>query len=430
MKKLSFLLAITAALPAFAQPVVNAARETAQMKLTIGQTDGALVIDRRPVTLTAGRQTVRLAGLPASLEATGEAIQARFNGAVPVAILEQKFRKEGTSKQILALYEGKTVTLEKGDGKQTSGVLSRLADGWMLQTADTLILNPSGTFVLPKLLDGPVVTPSLEWLVNAPAAGAFTAEMLYQIPTISWNARYRATLIKEAGGDHLAFQAWLDVNNASDLEVRNANVAFHQGSINSAGPEFPFSRPLNIDRKETRQLNYAAAEIPAVTEITADFSRGTYLTNVQTIAPSLSARLKNEAAAGLGLPLPAGKMTTWQQTADGALHKRGEQNLDFLNVSDEVSLALSEIKEISVTRTVVATRKLNPRLTEHNLSFQIENRGKQAVTVLVRDKILENSKITETTLEPEARSATTVRFKVEVPAGGKQNFEITVQVTT
>lgn len=430
MRKFSFLLTLLAAMPALAQPVVNAPREVAQMKLTIGQSNGALVIERRNVMLNAGRQIVRFAGLPASLEVMGDSIQTRFNGPAPVAVLEQKFRQEGASNKILALYEGKTVTLEKNDGKQTSGVLARVADGWMLQTADALILNPSGTFVLPKLLDGPVLTPSLEWLVNAPVGGAFTVEALYQIPTMSWGARYRATLIKAAGGDRLAFQAWLDVNNASDFDLREAEATFHQGSIQSDGPDFPFPRPFNIDRKETRQFNYATTEVAAVTEIAADFSRANYLAATQSLAPSLSARLKNDAASGLGVPLPTGKLTTWQQANDGTLRKIGEQVIDSLKAGDEISLALAEIKEISVTRSVVSTRKLNPRLTEHNLSFQIENRSKQPASILVRDSIPENSKITETTLEPEARSTKTVRFKVDVPAGGKQEFQITVQVTT
>jgi hypothetical protein len=416
--------------PVVAQTVVTAPHETARLKLTIGQSNGALVIDRRAVNLTAGQQVVRFAGLPATLASTGDGVQARLSGPAPVAILEQKARHESSAKEILALYEGKTVAIVQQDGKQISGVLARTVDGWMLETKEGLILNPSGTFLLPRLPDGPILTPSLEWLINAGAAGAYTAEAFYGIAVLNWNARYRATLIKQPMGDRLAFQAWIDVSNGSDISLREAETMLHQGNINNPGLEFPLPRPLTIARQETRQLHYAGTEVPASTEILADFSRGNYLQPARTLAPSSAARLKNDAASGLGLPLPVGNLTTWQQSADGVLRKASEQTLEWVPVGAEFSLALAEMKEISVTRTLVATRKLNPRLSEHNFSFLVENRSKQPITVLVRDSLPENGKITEATLEPEVNANNMLRFKVEVPPAGKQSFEITVQVTT
>lgn len=417
-------------LPTWAQTVVELPVETAKFKVTIAQDDKATVVDQRPVTLAAGQQIVRFDGLTNVLMSSPDKTQIRFVGGGAVTVLEQKSRPLPAYKEVLNFYEGKTIGVVDQQGKSVSGILKRFADGWLLTTNDGILLNPSGTYVLPKLMENPAFSASLEALINAANAGNYTAEAQYFVPGLTWVANYRATLSHPQGGDRLSVQGWLQVTNSSGMNFHDADMNFQIGSLDADGSIIRIPRPINLLRDETRQLNYVSAEFPAITELVASFSHSNFLEPQQQLTPSLSALLKNDAASGLGVLLPTGKLTTWEQTANNTPRRINEQNFDALPIGGAVSLGLSQVKSISVTRTLIASRKLNPRLTEHNIGFEIENHSNVPVTLFVHDSLPVNSKVTDAGIQPEILNAKTMRFKVDVAANDEAKFDVTVQTTS
>lgn len=424
MNKSLFILSLSLAMPVVAQPVVTVPAEGAKVSLTIAQDDNALVSDRRRVTLAAGRSTLRFPNVSPLLEDTGTTVQPAFSDGV-VEVLEQQFRFDTkTPGKAIARYTGLPVSVIDDHGKQLNGNLTRTESGWILENAEGFIADPRGTFILPKLADGLVTSPSLEWLVNAPKAGTYGVEARYPTPGLRWLASYRATLAPD--GNHFTLRGWLEVINRSGADYRDATLQLQTGKLNTNSAAFPYPRPVTLPRNETRQLGYAATnELAASTELAVQFSGGRLDRDV-TLAPTLSLRLKNDAAAGLGLPLPEGSLTVWRQSASGALSYMSTGTFPQLPVGDEVLLPLEVMNDINVTRAIT-TRQLNPRVTEHTLTFTTENKRPIPVILVVRDTLVADAKITGGA-QPERRDGNILQFRVEVPAKGKTDFKYTIQI--
>jgi hypothetical protein len=426
MSRIFYIMAALA-LPAGAQTLVNAPTSGAQVNLTIAQeAKGAntLVSDRRAVTLPAGRALVRFGNVSGDIASVSGVTQPSFSGAAPVELLEQRFRFDtGRPGAAIERFEGKTISIVRADGKQFSGTLMRSNEDWILENADGYVVNATGTFLLPKAPEGLVTAPTLEWDVNTRAAGAYQVDVRYPTGGLSWSPLYRATL--SPGGDRLALNVWLNVANTTGADFRDAQLTLQTGTLSGKGVALPYPRPVTLLRGERRQLNYLAGEMAIQTELTADFSGGSF-GDTRALVPTLSVRLKNDETTGLGQPLPAGDLVVLRQGANGALRLLGERKLAFLPVGEELFLPLEEIPEITVSRGIVS-RKLNPKVTQHVVTFSIENGRKQAAILIVRDTLPAGAKITETSADPDAQGANTIRFRVEVPANAKADLSYTVQ---
>jgi hypothetical protein len=428
MKTILFSATFALVWGAAAQPVVNVSPADAKINLTIAQDEkapNALVSDRRTASLAAGRSIVRFSNVASDLENQAAGVQPAFTGPAPVELWEQRFRFDARrAGGVLERFIGAPVSVVRPDGKQFSGTLLRLNQEWLLENAEGYVANANGTFLLPKLSDGLVTTPSLEWTINTRAAGTYAIEARYATSGLRWWPSYRATLA--AGGDKLAFNAWLHVANNSGADFRDAQLSLQTGALSAKGTLIPYPRPVSLPSGESRQMSYLSGELAIQTELAADFSGGRFEEN-RTLVPMLSVRLKNDTASGLGVPLPEGALTVLQQSASGALRLLNERRLAPLAIGEDVLLPLSDVPEITVAR-VVTVRRLNPKVTETSVTFTIENKRKEAATLIVRDSLPVGAKVTETSQEPEAKGVNTQRFRVVVPAEGKAEVKYVLQI--
>src|SRR3569833_1859106 len=156
-------------------PVAVATASGAQVRLTVAQDGASLAADRRTATLPGGRCLVRMPAVAARLDPAS--IQPQFTGPGKVEVVEQRFRYDlGDSRSALKRYVGQTVQLHRPAGPAVTGTLLSTNDTLLLETTDGVLINPEGTFSVPRVEAGVAVTPTLEWLVDAPASGTYTDE--------------------------------------------------------------------------------------------------------------------------------------------------------------------------------------------------------------------------------------------------------------
>lgn len=425
MKKLLLLTFALAARPLWAQNVVSAPAETAQWNLTLLPGNApALVSDRRAVNLNAGRNIVRFPGVPSLIVA--DTIQPLFSGTRP-EVIEQRVRSDAADvRTVLRRAVGQSVTLLRLNELPITGTLLSVDDVTLLETPSGVLVNPQGTFSLPRTT---AIVPSsaLEWLVDAPSGGATTLEARYATSGLSWNANYRASL--NASGVRFTLRGWMTLVNGSGADFDNAQIALQLAPDNATLIRLP--RALDLPRASSRQVPYVSlTDVPAARELVFnpfetqpnfDFAAS------YTGAPQQTLRLQNTRAAGLGVPLPAGNLTVLGTLPDGTLQTLATRALPFTPPDTPLDIALGAAQGLEGTRTQTS-RKLNPRTLERTVEIAFTNELSEAVTVSVVESPPIGSKVTES--EPAATSLPTgaLQFKVNVPAKGTASLRYVLEV--
>lgn len=418
--------------PVHAQPAQQATvvlpRDTSTVQLTIAQSGAALVKDRRPANLVAGRTLMRIPDVAARL--APESVQSVISGGAPVEVLQQNFRNESVSsvRDILHRFVGQSVTLLRTGEPAVKGTLLAADNVILLETADGLMIDPPGSFMVPRGTTSALPVPTLEWFGDVRATGAYNVEARYSTPGLSWRTSYRASLSPDRS--RLSLRAWMELSNSSGASFRNAAVALKPGSLEDKSPLISLPQPIDLPTGESRQVLYASApDIPATTEylvngaeLQPDFGK------FYSARPRITARLRNSADIGLGQIFPAGALTAWATAADGSLVRLGDGALPFTLPDQKLWIPLGEAEKLNVARAVTANRQLNPTTREYKLQIAVTNETDAASTVTVIEPFPANGKITETTLKPVTQDEKHLEFTINVPANDTATVKYVVEV--
>lgn len=412
-------LAVGFSTTAIAQPVITAPPDTAQVRLTIPQSGSALVRDRRTVNLPAGKTLVRFPGVAAQLDANS--VQPVISGG-KINVLEQRFRhdKNITEQSILRRYIGTVVTLQRVDQPAVKGTLLLTEGVLLLDTADGLLVNPQGTFLVPRLTDPIATEPFLEWNIDAPAPGAYGIEARYATTGLTWQANYRALF--NTAGDRMSLNAWLTISNSSGADFRQAQISL------SEYPGIKINQPVDLLRGESRQLSYFAGDEITVTPefIFYDMGSNRDFTKSHQASPQIMVRLPNTKEAGLGFDLLPGQLDVWRTENDGSLQRLSQSPLSVVDSRLWIPRGLAS--SLTVTRSAAATRQLNPVTKEHTIQITVGNRSSIEHTVSVVERLPYNAKLTESSTKPVMIEDNLTEFKVIVPADGTATVKYVVEV--
>jgi hypothetical protein len=411
-----------------AQAPVTVSPDGAQVRLTVTQADQSLVSDRRTVNLAAGRNLVRFTGVAARLDPNS--VQPLISGGGTVEILEQRFRNEAgtTEKTVLRRYIGQPVTLVRPDQPVVKGTLLAVDEVVVLDTSDGLMVNPQGTFVVPRSSDTMSGAPALEWLVNAPTAGQYAVEARYGTAGLEWRASYRASL--DASGERLTLRGWLAVNNDSGADFRQAQMALQIGQSGQATRVWKFPRPVDLTRRESRQLPFiTVADLPVTQDLVfyAAESQPDF-TKPYSGAPQLMVRLRNSTDIGLGVPLPAGPLTVWGIAQDGSLRRLAQKELPFTDPDRRLWISLGPAPGVSASRIMTNSRQLNPVTREYTVQITLRNDRQEPVTVSVIEQLPANAKISESSVPSTTLEPNVIEFKPNVSADSSVVLKYVVEV--
>jgi hypothetical protein len=132
---------------------------------------------------------------------------------------------------------------------------------------------------------------------------------------------------------------------------------------------------------------------------------------------------ENREAAGLGIPLPAGRMRVSQlDAADDSLEFIGEDVIDHTPKDETVRVALgSAFDVVGERRQVAFSIDTNAERMDETIEVKVRNHKTEPVEVLVRETLYRwtTNEIVETTHEYRREDARTVNFPVAVPPDGE-----------
>jgi hypothetical protein len=138
-------------------------------------------------------------------------------------------------------------------------------------------------------------------------------------------------------------------------------------------------------------------------------------------------KFDNSEKAGLGVPLPAGKVRVFKPDVDGSLEFLGEDMIDHTPRNEEVKLYVGDAFDVVVTREQKDFNRVSDHVFIESYEIKIANHKDSNITVTVSEHIYGEWKITSSSHSHKKIKADTAEFEVPVGANAETILTYTVR---
>ena len=420
---------------------------------------GSATLDALPGAIDVG--TVRLAPATPGVRVTGQ----RYDFALP------------GQDELLRQAIGQRVVVEQADGgerRSYSGVLLAAGNGLTLQQDDgrVRVLATYSSFELASLPDGLSTRPTLRWNLDSPRAGREPFQLDYATGGLAWQAEYLARIHGAGQTCTMDFSGAAQVINRSGATFPAVALTLVAGNPNQARAAAPAPAPMMM-KAAMADMAYESAPMvedsgeyhayPLASRIdlpngsvqrvslldpatgiacTRRYETGSSAGGYRPPRPQVQASygdeqlsvgttlvFRNDKSAGLGVPLPGGRVRVFEAAANGdAL--LGEASIGHTAAGRELKLALGEAFDLSAERSRKDFKLADDRLSlTETIEVKLANAKSSAATVRVHEALSrwQDWEITASSQKWDRVNAQTVAFDVAVPANGETVLRYTVR---
>ncbi len=427
MKILVSLLTLAAvSTPLLAQEkVVVAPFSGVEAIITLRAEGGMQVTETRSATLATGVNRVEISGLAPQYYAS-TSVQTRFLGPGPVEIFEQNQRLASGSPDLFGIlypHIGEKVTVLRdtaGGEKPTTGTLLQVRNSILLDTPDGILVDPKGTYLVPRA-NLTLYSPSALVLgVNATVGGDYRVESNYLQSGGKWSANYRAT--QNVENNRLELRGFASVEFPNHPDYKAARL-FLQPQKGDGAIRPLIARSVDLP-SEGVQLAFFDATIPIS-------QRNVYRAGGEFTADSEGApRLVLRSLAPVGTALPSGALTLYRERPS-APPEASTATIPATSGDEILQIALGEVPGVKVARRIVKTRQLSPVTTEYTVELTLTNTSKIAQPIEIVEDLPVNPTIGEADPQPVVdEKARTLNYNVTVAPEGSLVLRYVVESKT
>ncbi len=394
------------------------------LQVTIYADGRALVQQRRDYQVSVGRNALALAPVAAGIDGS----TARLRPVTPTPgfrVLEQTVSGRGTAEDLVRAAVGQRIKLRDGDYSLEGTLLAVDDQGVLIAGSDGLHVHPEGELILPRGAGDPRPEAGLQWLVEAAEAGLIETEVSYLTEGLTWSADYSLTV-----GDSdrsVAFEGWVSVANDSGMSYAAAGLLFTSAPGDGSGGKAPHPRyylPRKVDLASGERKRLSLFALPAARSAVRYEAR---LNPTGVEALRLIAELTNDAAAGLGVPLPPGPVRLYAPDRVGRLALTGEQRTGAVSLDQKLRFDLGPADDLEVEAEATS----GPDGVLRRV-VRLRNLRTEDITVRVVERRPGEWRVTSsaTAFTPPAEGAAAT--EVTVPANGtaKLVYELTAAAPT
>jgi len=432
---------------AIALPAAAMARD---VRVTVYNSNMGVVRDVRPAKMDRGVNEVSMTDVAARIDPTS--VRINIEGEGDISVLEQNFEYDLVNPdKLLQKYLEERLNITTEDGKTYEGKLIGFDGGNLVLDLDgagvaLVSRDKVKDVVLPPGQKGLVVKPTLFWRVEASKATSADLEIAYITDGLNWHAEYVATLGEDEKS--LGLASWVSVENTSGATYPDAKLKLIAGEVHRAqerppmvmyemakGAEgaprleekaffeyhmYTLEGTTTIKEKEVKQIQlFPESEVAAVKQYNFDASKGTGVRVVM--------KFDNSEKAGLGVPLPAGKVRVFKPDVDGSLEFLGEDMIDHTPRNEEVKLYVGDAFDVVVTREQKDFNRVSDHVFIESYEIKIANHKDSNITVTVSEHIYGEWKITSSSHSHKKIKADTAEFEVPVGANAETILTYTVR---
>jgi hypothetical protein len=470
MKRLSLAAALLLSAAPVSAAEVNVPAAAGGADITVYNNDLAMVRERRTFRLPAASAQLAFTGVSNRMQPETAFLDITKGDAVKVA--EQSFHYGVITPQaLLEKAVGQDVSIlytNPATGKETvqRGKVLGVAGGPVIDIGGKIHTDVLGRIVFDTLPPGLRAMPTLLMTVTGAANKDAESELSYLTDGLSWHADYVAHVDPDAG--RMDLMAWATINNSTGVDFKDARLKLVAGDVNRAAPP----RPMRMEAKTMAATAAAPAMADGVTEQTVDaahvysmakpsslmnqeskqlalFSgqgiaarREIVVRNEQQYIYSNAVRgqipetrantemvFKNDAAAKLGVPLPAGTVRVYGADEQGNALFMGEAPVDHTAVGGEVRLKLGRDFDVPVTREQMTFARASDTITVSSWKVTVRNAKAKPIKIRLLEPMPESWEISRESQPHKASNAGFVEWNMDVPAKGQAVLEYTVKST-
>jgi hypothetical protein len=425
---------------------------------------GAMITERRDVEIAAGGE-VRITGIAATVDPATVQLRS-ITDPGGISISEQRFVPGATTPdEILARHIGDSVTIVTAKGEVTGVLRSVDAQALVLEigSGDSrgLQVMRRDSYVQDIRLPAGKGSdkPSLVWRLTAKKPGKQTVEVTYRADGLSWAADYLA--IFDEGAKTIDFSAWATLRNTTGTSFDGAELTLVSGGSAGVTPNvynpygalprqsvpstrFSVPTPVHVGNGESVQVELMPPRVAAKArsviafEAVQDLSpnyQGYPATDCSMLNATVAGTGRAEVAVELDLPgikqLPEGRVRVFKR-AKGAADRLEVLAEDQLRTAAGVArIRLASHTELTgERRTSACTLDERARTLSEKVEVKLENKGKQAVDVVVREfqwrYPVWRIDAADESVKGVRAAPQTQEYRVNVPAGGKKSVTYTV----
>jgi hypothetical protein len=442
-----------------------------ELALTVYNSDLALVRDVRNIQLPRGTFDLRFMDIAATVNPATVHIRS-LTEPTRLDVLEQNYEYDLLEpEKLLRKYVGREVTLVRlvqdgGDTRQEE-VKARLlsyntAPVW--QIGNEIVTGMHADHIrFPELPGNLYSRPTLIWSLENGGAARHRVEASYLATKLSWNADYVLTVARDDKSADV--DGWVTLTNGSGTGFRNAKLQLVAGELNrvrrgfdrmEADMKMPAASPVaermaqesfsdyhlyTLDRKTT--VNNNETKQVSMLEATGFLVKKRYLVDGQSFyyrnaqhpgspikdVVQVYYQFKNEASAGLGMPMPAGVVRVYQSDSKGGVHFVGEDRIDHTPKDEMLNLKIGNAFDVVSERKQVDFEKIGSNVYEMEYEVVIRNHKATPISVEVNEPIGGTWRMIRTTHQYTKTDAWAAQFNLPVPADGATTLKYRARVT-
>ncbi len=415
-----------------------------EVAVTVYNSNLGVISETRSLPFEKGVHRLAFRDVPSRIDASS----VRFDiigsdrGAT---ILEQNYAYDLVSpEQMYIKYIDHEIELIDTDGKLYSGMLLAYGGGAVTLKEKSgrvkiVRLEHVSEVNFPSLPEGLVTRPTLFWLYTSDVKGQFDCRVGYQTSGLTWSAEYVGVLSSDE--KQLDLSGWSSINNTSGKTFTDATLKLVAGDIHRAKGE---SRPRMMKTlamadvagaagfEEKAFFEYHLYTLPRratladreIKQISLFEPAGTAVEKVFVYRPErnpknveVALKFRNSAEAGLGMPLPAGRVRLFKADDDGSLILLGEDRIDHTPRDEELNLKVGYAFDIAAEERLMDQSRISRQVEERTYEIELRNRKQEEVTIKVEKKLYGDWDVVETNFEYTKKDARTLVFDIPVGAG-------------
>jgi hypothetical protein len=424
----------------------SAAADTA---VTVYTQDLGFVREARTLDLGSARDTVRLPEVGERLDFSS--VRLVPAGGAKVTRLAYRF-DAASGDAVIERARGSRVRVASRGDRVAEGTLVAADGTWLVVRADdgtvsTLSRAAVEEVRLARSQGEMLLKPTLEAVVEGGRKGRLEAELSYLTGGLSWSAEHTLVRTGETGA---TWSASVTVENTSGREFRDATLKLVAGEPRRDGTQPP--RPMQA---AFERLSVAEAKADLGEQSFADYHlytldrpatlRDRESQSLSMIAPrpiKLSPRylyrggapgvasqllVENTAAAGLGLPLPGGRVRVYEGDPSGALQFTGESRIVHTAEGEKLTIDVGTAFDLAAERREISNRRIGEREREYQVEIKLRNRKRTDVTIVVEESVASDHDVLKSSHPATRKDASTLQFPIPVAAGKEVVLSYTVR---
>jgi len=442
------------------------------LALTVYNSDIALVRDVRNLRIPRGTFDLRFMDIAATINPATVHFRSLTEPA-RLGVLEQNYEYDLLDpEKLLRKYVGRDVTLvraiQQNGATREEAVTARLLSYntqpvWQIN--GEIVTGYRADYIrFPSLPGNLYSSPTLIWTLDNTGAANHRVEATYLAGSLKWNADYVLTVGRDDKAADL--DGWVTLTNGSGTAFRNASLQLVAGDLNrvrqamgrvleddgrrerlaAAAPlmaEESFSdyhlytmgRPTTINNNETKQVSLLEGTgVPVVKRYVVN-GQAFYYRNAHNPGAPLKDdvqvfyQFKNEAKAGLGMPMPAGVVRVYQADSKSSLQFVGEDRVAHTPKDEAVNIKIGHAFDVVAERKQVDFQKIASNVYEVEFEIVLRNHKATPVTVEVNEPVGGTWRVLSSSYTWTKTDAWAVQFKVPVAVDGTSTLRYRVRVT-